>query len=231
MPSFIKDGHLTSMIFEDHIRIVRFGAVQVWGHMVGGDQTVYEHTTWFKRAARRLLGHVPAIHADGEVEIVLDISHVFKKELVANLYDFLWTLVLWWTSPALISEYMPSPPCYRMQHMFNSLDLTLQPPFDMQTPDAAIISRRLKRINAAIRTCDELHDQVLETNNTLQPEKKTPELLRYLTYLSSSLKTLRDFTATQEAAQPALKKQRVDTRDAHVEMKTLLARMKLLAHV
>ena len=103
------------MIFEDHIRIVRFGAVQVWGHMVGGDQTVYEHTTWFKRAARRLLGHVPAIHADGEVEIVLDISHVFKKELVANLYDFIWTLMLWWTSPDLISQYMPSPPsCLRV---------------------------------------------------------------------------------------------------------------------
>jgi hypothetical protein len=53
----------------------------------------------FKRAARRLLGHVPAIHADGEVEIVLEIDHVFKKELVANLYDFIWTLMLWWTSP------------------------------------------------------------------------------------------------------------------------------------
>ncbi len=35
------------MIFENHIRRVRFGAVQVWGHMVDGDQTVYEHTTWF----------------------------------------------------------------------------------------------------------------------------------------------------------------------------------------
>jgi len=120
-------------------------------------------------------------------------------------------------------------PCYRMQHIVNSLDLTLQPPFDVKTPDAAAISRRLKHINAAIRTCDELHDQVLEINNTLEPEKKTPELLKYLTYLSSSLKTLRDFTATQEAAQPALKKQLVDTPGVpHPEMKALLARMKLL---
>jgi hypothetical protein len=160
------------MIFENHIRRVCFGAVQVWGHMVGGDQTVYEHTTWFKRAARRLLGHVPAIHADGEMEIVLDNSHMFKKDLVTNLYDFIWTLVFWWTSPELIDEYMPSPSCYRMQHIINSLDLTLQPPFDVKTPDAAAISRRLKHTNTAIRTCDELHDQVLEINNTLDLKKQ-----------------------------------------------------------
>jgi hypothetical protein len=104
----------------------------------------------------------------------------------------------------------------------------------MKTPDATAISRRLKHINAAIHTADELHDEVLEINKTLESEKKTSELIKYLTYLSSSLKTLCDFSATQESAQLALKKQRVDISPpgvAHAEMQTLLARMKLLPHV
>jgi hypothetical protein len=74
-------------IFENHIRSVRFGAHQVWGHMMGGDKTVYEHTTCFKRAAHKVFGHVPSIHADHEVEVVLEIDHVFKKASLIH-----WTL-------------------------------------------------------------------------------------------------------------------------------------------
>ncbi len=197
------------MVLENLIRYVRFDAHQVWGWMVGGDHPIYKHTTWFKRATHNLFGHVRAIHQDAPQEIVLEIDQVFKHDLVVKLYDFLWTLVLWWTSQSVIDQYIPEPANYRMQCTFMCGELALQPPFDGEIQDAKVNSRRLTEIKDAIRTCDDLHDEVLEVNKKLASEKKTPKLLKYLVSLSSSLKNLRDFSEIQETAQPTSKKQRV----------------------
>jgi len=209
-----------------HISIVRFGACQVWGHMVGGFETRWKHTTWFKRTTHKIFGHVRAIHENEPNEVVLEIDGVFKSALVARLYDFLWTLVLWWTSSEVIDEYMTTPPNYRMQHTFQLVELALQPPFDGRTPDATAQRRRLKQIKETLETCDHLCVDVFEVNKTLSSKKKTPELLKYLTYLSSSLKNIRDFCETQETAEPRAKIQLVDP--PQTEMTAQLASMSSL---
>lgn len=197
----------TETLCENHMRNVHAGVFQVWGMMIGEGvyETPYEHTTWYRRVTYNVLGHVRAVHENQDQEIVLKINKVFTSELVQALYDFLYSLVLWWTPSEEIEEHEHVPPYNRMQQILMIYEHTLQAPFDMKTmqkQDEPAMSARLEMIERAIQECDDLHAQVLRANEQLPFENKTPGLLVRLGDLSGHLRNLRHFIATPVETRP-----------------------------
>lgn len=163
------------------------GVNQVWGHMRKGWVDEYRHENWYDEVSyqcfRRSL--VPwTFPADDRRDIVLSVDDWFPKEFVQKMYEFLLSLMAWWTSPAKLEAHADYPKYMRMMYITCLWEHEVQNNFDVGD------------VETAVRTCNEIK-RIVENTAVENPHLRLhlSGLLTRLTELSSYLSELGMFLA------------------------------------
>jgi hypothetical protein len=177
---------------------VRYAGVnQVWGHMCKGWENEYSHENWrdemsyqwFKKSL------VPwTFPADDRRDIVLVVDECLSLNIVDMMYEFLLSLMKWWTSPAKFASHEEYPKYTRMMYVICLWEHEVQNNFDVSD------------VYIAVRTCNEII-RILENtaDETLKARRILAGLLTRLRELSSFLSELATFLdATEERVAPSV---------------------------
>ena len=177
---------------------VRYAGVnQVWGHMRKGWENEYRHEDWrdemsyqwFKKSL------VPwTFPADDRRDIVLVVDECLSPNIVDKMYEFLLSLMKWWTSPAKFASHANYPKYTRMMYLQCLWEHEVQNNFDVG--DVVNSVRECKEI---IRILENTADETLNARRILAG------LLARLRELSSYLSDLATFLdATEIRVAPSL---------------------------
>jgi len=177
---------------------VRYAGVnQVWGHMRKGWENEYRHENWYDEVTYQCFKRslVPWTQpADDRRDIVLVVNGPLSPNIVKMMYEFLLSLMKWWTSPAKIEAHAEYPKYTRMMYLICLWEHEVQNNFDVGD------------VYIAVRTCNEII-RILENtaDETLKARRILAGLLTRLRELSSYLSDLATFLdATEKRVAPSV---------------------------